>query len=103
MKTKTRTKPDAKAKGKTAKPQPFTVAANLAYKWYDEIESGKKRTEYRDISDYWESHLFRDGRPAKFIKFSRGYTKTNRTWEVRRIDVDETEGLYMIRLGKRVE
>ena len=90
----------------------FTVAANLAYKWYDEIESGKKRIEYRDITDYWQKHLFKtvtgangeeDDIPAVRIKFSRGYTKTNMTWTIKWIECDAKEAQYRIHLGKRVE
>lgn len=29
----------------------------LKAKWYDMIESGVKREEYRDISDYWMSRI----------------------------------------------
>ncbi len=90
----------------------FTVAANLAYRWYDEIESGKKKVEYRDMTDYWEKHLFKTVKdengdegdvPAVRIKFSRGYTKTNMTWTITRIDLDAKNAQYCIHLGKRVE
>ena len=90
----------------------FTVAASLAYRWYDEIESGKKKIEYRDMTDYWETHLFKtvtdeNGEegdvPAVRIKFSRGYTKTNMTWTITRIDLDAKNAQYCIHLGKRVE
>ena len=91
---------------KAEKEHPFTVAANLAFHWYDEIESGRKKTEYRDLSPYWTEHLFKDGdiygQRASFIKFSRGYTKRNMTWTIRRIDISEKDGCYMIRLGTRV-
>lgn len=90
----------------------FTVAANLAYKWYDEIESGKKKIEYRDLTDYWQSHIFKtvtdengeeDDIPAVRIKFTRGYTKRNMTWTITRIECDPLEGQFRIHLGKRVE
>ena len=91
---------------KVEKAHQFTVAANLAYHWYDEIEAGRKKTEYRDISPYWTNHLFKDGdiygQRASFIKFSRDYTRQNMTWAVRRIDISEEEGCYMIRLGRRI-
>jgi len=90
----------------------FTVAANLAYRWYDEIESGKKKVEYRDMTEYWERRLFRPVKdengdegdcPAAFVKFTRGYTKRHMTWTVARIVVDAANGQYCIHLGKRVE
>ena len=89
----------------------FTVAANLAYRWYDEIESGKKKIEYRDMTDYWESHLFKpmldeNGEegdcPAAYIKFTRGYTKRNMVWSIKKIVVDVPARQYCIHLGKRV-
>ena len=85
----------------------FTVAANLAYRWYDEIEAGEKKVEHRDLTDYWEGRLFRDkgedeSFPASFIKFTRGYTKRNMTWTVSRIDIDMRNGQYHIYLGRRV-
>ena len=90
----------------------FTVAANLAYRWYDEIESGKKKVEYRDMTEYWGNRLFRTVKdengeegdcPAAFVKFTRGYTKRHMTWTVARIVVDAGNGQYCIHLGKRVE
>lgn len=90
----------------------FTVAANLAYRWYDEIESGKKKVEYRDMTDYWERHLFKpvkdengdDGDcPAAFIKFTRGYTKRHMVWTIKKIVADVSAQQYCIYLGKRVE
>ena len=91
---------------KAEREHPFTVAANLAFKWYDAIKSGRKKTEYRDISSYWTNHLFKGGdicgQRASFIKFSRGYSKQNMTWSIRRIDISEDDGCYIIRLGRRI-
>ena len=89
------------------KPQDtFTVSANLAFRFYDEIEAGRKRTEYRDITPYWAHRLFKgenfEGAQASHIKFSRGYTKRCMTWTIRRIDIDTEAGVFAIRLGKRV-
>ena len=83
---------------------PIMVAAVLAYHWYDEIEAGRKRTEYRDVGGYWDKLLWSDGRRGrvKSIKFSRGYTQRKMTWEVRRIDRNEEDGVYEIHLGKRI-
>ncbi len=89
----------------------FTVAANLAYKWYDEIEAGKKKIEYRDMTDYWERRLFRpmidkngdEGDcPAAYIKFTRGYSNRHMVWTITRIEVDVPNGQYRIHLGERV-
>ena len=104
--TKSELKKLRAAARKAEKEHPLTVAANLAFHWYDEIEAGRKKTEYRDISPYWTNHLFKDGdiygQRASFIKFSRGYTKRNMTWSIRRVDVSEDEGCYMIGLGRGI-
>lgn len=81
-----------------------TISAVLTYHWYGEIESGRKRVEYRDISDYWTARLWDAGMRdrVKAIRFSRGYTNTRMTWEVTRIVRDDAEGVYEIHLGKRI-
>ena len=35
-------------------------------------------------------------------KFTRAYTSTNMTWEVKRICRNEKDGVYEIHLGKRI-
>ena len=87
-----------------APPEQFTVAASLAFKWYDEIEAGRKRIEHRDATPYWMDRFFRgdDKTPAAFVKFTRGYTSTNMTWTVARIDIDADNRQLHIHLGRRV-
>lgn len=82
----------------------ITVAAALAFKWYDEIAAGRKRIEYREICDYWTRRLWDDGITERIaaIKFTRGYTPVNMTWEVTEIVRDDGEGVYEIHLGKRI-
>jgi len=84
--------------------KPVTVSAILAYRWYDEIESGRKRVEYRDICPYWDHLLWDNGITERIeaIKFNRGYTHTCMTWEVTEICRNEDEGVYEIHLGKRL-
>ena len=36
------------------------------------------------------------------IKFTRAYTSTNMTWEVKRICRNEKDDVYEIHLGKRI-
>ena len=90
--------------GADSAPRPVTIAAVLTYHWYGEIESGRKRVEYRDICDYWSARLWDAGMKdrVKAIRFSRGYTQTRMTWEVTRIVRDDAEGVYEIHLGKRI-
>ncbi len=80
------------------------VSAALTYHWYDEIVAGRKRTEYRDICDYWDERLWSPKVRGKIgsIKFTRAYTSTNMIWDVRRICRNEKDGVYEIHLGKRI-
>ncbi len=82
----------------------ITVAAVLAYKWYDAILAGKKKTEYRDISDYWVKRLWATAVRGRIgaITFQRGYTSVKATFEVLDITVNRTEGLFEIHLGNRI-
>ena len=85
--------------------EPLIVSAILTYHWYDEITAGRKRTEYREITDYWTRLLWDNGRAERItaIKFNRGYTAEKMTWTVKRIDRNEGEGVYEIHLGKRID
>ena len=46
---------------------------NLYRKYFDEIASGKKRIEYRDITSYWTSRL--SNIKYDYIYFRNGYSK----------------------------
>ena len=91
-----------KAKRATA---PRVVSAILAYRWYDEIATGRKRVEYRDICDYWTRILWADGAKKRVaaIKFNRGYTPQTMTWQVVKITRNDEDGVYGIHLGKRID
>jgi len=88
----------------TSKGPPITVSASLAFKWYDEIEAGRKRIEYRDITPYWTDRLWANGVTERIeaIRFTRGYTNVSMTWEVTEINRNEEDGVYEIHLGKRI-
>ena len=83
---------------------PITINAVLTYRWYGEIEAGRKTVEYREINDYWESRLWADGLTERItaIRFSRGYTNVRMTWEVKNIVRNEEDGVFEIHLGKRI-
>ena len=44
----------------------------LKYEWYDMIEAGVKKEEYRDLSEYWRNRL--SGKKYDAVRFQRGYT-----------------------------
>ncbi len=45
----------------------------LKKKWFDQIASGEKKEEYRDIKPYWESRFL--GKEYDEIYFKNGYRK----------------------------
>lgn len=56
----------------------------LKKEWYEMIESGEKKEEYREVKPYWTKRLFNeDGSYKKFdaIKFRYGYTKRTMMFE----------------------
>lgn len=40
----------------------------LTYHWYDMIESGEKKEEYREIKPYWEKRLFDYKRLSEYVE-----------------------------------
>ena len=93
-------------KVRKARADAVEVFAVLAYEFYDQIKSGKKRIEYREISDYWSHLLWDDGRAklVKRIRFNRGYRNPETmTLLVKKIVRDEEEGVFEIHLGKRIK
>lgn len=49
----------------------------LKGKWYDMIESGEKKEEYRDKTDYWRTRILNwlNNRKVKVVEFRLGYAK----------------------------
>lgn len=91
----------------------------LKYKWYDMIDSGVKKEEYRDITSFYKTRIekyikaLENGQPA-YVTFYKAYA-TNRpqmTFEIESIQLREGNPewgavpgtkYYCIRLGKRVK
>lgn len=81
----------------------------LKKQWYDLIENGIKKEEYREIKPYWSKRLL----PKDFniVCFHFGYTNTKMTFQIKSITVDtgkeewgaEKDKLYfVIKLGDRL-
>ena len=74
----------------------------LTHHWYDEIQAGRKRIEYREMSKFWDKRIWDkwcDGQKIKTVTFARGYTDTTSTYAVDAIDIGvcpypEWNGLY---------
>lgn len=73
---------------------------HLCFCFYDAIERGDKRVEYRDATDYWKSRL---RVPPESVILSRGYTKDEMEFAVDRVACRPVGGrpCFCIHLGKR--
>ena len=104
-----------------------TLHLNLKAKWYDMIESGIKKEEYREIKPFWEKRIFEkiqyidengetvDAKMVKHydvVKFIYGYTKRSMKFKLDSIVIDTgnpdwgaEEGVkyFVIKLGERIE
>ena len=64
----------------------------LKKKWYEMIESGEKREEYRECKGYWYSRLIdMDNlrtKPYTHVRFRYGYTKRTMLFEIDNITID---------------
>jgi hypothetical protein len=72
--------------------------------WFDQIVSGKKTVEYREIKPYWTARLEWGGRVRRFnrIEFRNGYHAGARTVTVECLGITKNlqSGFYEIRLGR---
>lgn len=78
-----------------------TLHLVLKAKWYDMIDRGEKKEEYREIKQYWMKRLIEDidedeeGDTCghvfyvdyECVCFHRGYTSTTMTFRVKNIDI----------------
>ena len=61
----------------------------LTHHWYDAIESGRKRIEYRELSHHWHKRIWMKRKEIKKVTFARSYTSITLTFDVVKIDVGE--------------
>lgn len=91
-----------------------TLYLNLKGCWYDMIESGEKKEEYREIKPFWTKRL-KEGDSFKQFKqvcFVYGYTKRKMLIECKGIKVKTGNPkwgavpdveYYVIKLGNRID
>ena len=86
--------------GKQGVPSPVPSGYNaylvMQAEFYDTIESGEKRIEYREIKPKYIP-MFHDKKPVA-VRLAYGYTTRQMTWEV--VKIDEVDGVFEIHLGK---
>ena len=72
-----------------------TLHLVLNFAWYDETESGRKRIEYRSkihkdgTYTKWRKQIWGQRDKLTHVRFQRGYTSTNETYEIVKIDEGE--------------
>ena len=80
-------------------PEGICVTARiLDDRTYDAIASGEMRWWERIADDFWHDKL--DGQNVTAIRFIKGMTDLEMTWEVTDVLLDE--GIYLVTLGKRL-
>jgi len=81
----------------------------LKKKWFDMIESGEKKEEYREVTPYWMKRLAYD--KIDSVKFHLGYTNKCITYVVQYATIgrgkeewgaEPGKYYFIIRLGERL-
>ena len=78
----------------------------LFKRWFDEIQNGTKKVEYREIKPFWKMRLFNmDGSAKDYdeILFTNGYGSNRPKMRVELRGIIEKDGKYEIMLGKVLE
>ena len=65
----------------------LTLNLVLTAKWFDQVESGEKNTEYREITPYWRKRIWHKRQLIKNVAFSRGYQEPSLILPVTKIDM----------------
>ena len=90
-----------------------TLHLNLYGNYFDQIESGEKKEEYREITPYWNrriTNVINSG--VKTITFSNGYAKNRRQMVVELKSIERGIGnpnwgapqhcVYILKLGNKL-
>ena len=81
----------------------------LKHKWYDLIDSGEKKEEYREIKPYWEKRL--QGKKYYSVVFHKGYSSIKMEFLITSIRKGvgnpnwgaNGKFVYIISLGRRLK
>ncbi len=87
----------------------------LKAKWYNMIESGEKREEYREYKEYWYNRLIdKDAlsvKPYTHVRFRYGYTKRTMVFKIVSITIGmgnpdwgapTDREVFVIKLGRKI-
>jgi ASC-1-like (ASCH) protein len=61
----------------------------LKHKYYGLIKEGKKRVEYRDLTDYWKKRILDKKGLLKLVIFHKGYTNETMAFQIKDILVNQ--------------
>lgn len=61
----------------------------LTYYWYDETVNGRKRTEYRAMTEKWKKQIWDKRDEYTHIRFARGYTSEMRVFSFEGVDIGD--------------
>lgn len=76
-----------------------TLYLRLKRNWYNEIASGKKKEEYRDITPYYANRLV--GQKYDQVKFM--CDNDSMTLKINKITIASKIKKYVIHLGERID
>jgi hypothetical protein len=91
-----------------------TLHLNLHRKWFDMILLGKKKEEYRELTEYWKRRMVKvKANNIKTITFSNGYAKDRQQFKIELLYISVREGLpiwgaekdkvyFVLHLGKLI-
>lgn len=102
-----------------------TLHLPLKAKWYEMIESGEKREEYRQVKPYWSKRFTGGDKPLfsfrygyqepnvkgyTHVKFSYGYTRRTMKFEIESITIGRgrpewgapEEEVFIVKLGQKI-
>lgn len=80
-----------------------TLKIVIKAEWFDEIASGRKTIEYRDVTPFWTSRLFDENgkrRAYEKIEFINGYNTDARRMMVEYLGFTTRNNTYCIKVGK---
>lgn len=84
------------------KEEKATLKIVIKGEWFDEILAKRKTIEYRDVSPFWVSRLYKaDGkkRAYAFIEFINGYNKDARRLLTKFAGFSKRGNTFHIRIG----
>lgn len=83
-----------------------TLKIVIKAEWFDEIASGKKTIEYRDVTPFWTSRLFDENgkrRAYEKIEFINGYNTDARRMIVEYLGFTTRNNTYLYKGGEDIE